>query len=126
MRYLTFSLPNDPVPRLGIVLGDRIGDVKALAAGKWPGPPPASLLELIQAGPDAWRRMAEFIGNVRPKPDATYDIHGVHLHAPIPRPRKNIFCLGVNYRSHAIESATARGREVKIPEAPVIFTKAPT
>ncbi len=35
-------------------------------------------------------------------------------------------CLGLNYISHAKESAQARGREFKIPEAPVFFTKAPT
>ena len=43
-----------------------------------------------------------------------------------PRPRKNIVCLGLNYASHVKESAQAREREVKIPEAPVFFTKAPT
>ena len=32
----------------------------------------------------------------------------------------------MNYISHAKESAQARGREFKIPEAPVFFTKAPT
>ena len=35
-------------------------------------------------------------------------------------------CLGLNYAAHARESAAARGREAKLPEAPVIFTKAPT
>ncbi len=35
-------------------------------------------------------------------------------------------CLGLNYRSHAIESAAAFGRETKIPTVPVFFTKAPT
>jgi 2-keto-4-pentenoate hydratase/2-oxohepta-3-ene-1,7-dioic acid hydratase in catechol pathway len=47
-------------------------------------------------------------------------------HAPIPRPAKNVFALGLNYVAHAKESAQARGREMKIPAAPVIFTKAPT
>jgi 2-keto-4-pentenoate hydratase/2-oxohepta-3-ene-1,7-dioic acid hydratase in catechol pathway len=128
MKYLTFSLPNDRTPRLGAMNNNRIVDVKALAAGKWPGSPPASLLELIQAGPEAWRRMAELMGTVRLKPDTydTYEMKDVHWHAPIPRPLKNIFCLGLNYRSHAIESATARGREAKIPQAPVFFSKAPT
>src|SRR5882672_1979951 len=122
MKYLTFSLANDRTPRLGAQINDRIADVKTLAAGKWPGSPPTSLLELIQAGPDAWRRMAELIG----KESGVYKAGEIRWHAPIPRPLKNIFCLGLNYRKHAIESATSRGREVKIPDAPVIFTKAPT
>ncbi|OFV93071.1 MAG: hypothetical protein A3G76_08010 [Acidobacteria bacterium RIFCSPLOWO2_12_FULL_65_11] len=129
MRYLTFSLPSDPTPLLGVQRDSRIIDVKALVAGTWPGPPPASLLDLILAGPDAWRRLADAI-NVRLKADAThaaaYGAKDIRWHAPIPRPLKNILCLGLNYRSHAIESATSRGREVKIPEAPVFFTKAPT
>jgi 2-keto-4-pentenoate hydratase/2-oxohepta-3-ene-1,7-dioic acid hydratase in catechol pathway len=50
----------------------------------------------------------------------------VQLLAPIPRPRQNVICLGMNYRAHAIESALARGREPKLPEHPVFFTKAVT
>jgi len=50
----------------------------------------------------------------------------VRWHAPIPRPTKNVFCLGLNYAAHAKESSQARGRETKIPTVPVIFTKAPT
>lgn len=42
--------------------------------------------------------------------------------APIPRPFKNVFCVGKNYRDHAIEM----GGEASIPEHPMIFTKAPT
>jgi 2-keto-4-pentenoate hydratase/2-oxohepta-3-ene-1,7-dioic acid hydratase in catechol pathway len=50
----------------------------------------------------------------------------VTWHAPIPRPRKNVFCLGLNYAAHARESASARGKDVSIPTIPVIFSKAPT
>ncbi len=50
----------------------------------------------------------------------------VRLHAPIPRPRKNVFCLGLNYVSHMKESSAARGRDAKVPEVPVIFSKTPT
>jgi 2-keto-4-pentenoate hydratase/2-oxohepta-3-ene-1,7-dioic acid hydratase in catechol pathway len=50
----------------------------------------------------------------------------VHLHAPIPRPTKNVFCLGRNYAEHVREGAKARGQEFKLPTHPVFFTKAPT
>ncbi|WP_245893882.1 fumarylacetoacetate hydrolase family protein [Salsuginibacillus halophilus] len=43
------------------------------------------------------------------------------LLAPIPRPQKNVLCIGKNYKDHAIEM----GSEADIPEAPVVFTKAP-
>jgi 2-keto-4-pentenoate hydratase/2-oxohepta-3-ene-1,7-dioic acid hydratase in catechol pathway len=45
------------------------------------------------------------------------------LLAPIPRPRQNIICLGMNYAEHAYESERARGREPKLPQHPVFFTK---
>src|SRR5262249_58155072 len=43
----------------------------------------------------------------------------VRLEAPIPRPARNIFCLGRNYKEHAAE----RGAEA--PPHPVYFTKVP-
>lgn len=33
------------------------------------------------------------------------------LLAPIPRPRKNVFCVGRNYREHIIEGNRAAGRD---------------
>jgi 2-keto-4-pentenoate hydratase/2-oxohepta-3-ene-1,7-dioic acid hydratase in catechol pathway len=50
----------------------------------------------------------------------------VQLLAPIPRPRKNVFCVGRNYAEHAAESLRAIGQEVKLPQFPNIFTKAVT
>jgi 2-keto-4-pentenoate hydratase/2-oxohepta-3-ene-1,7-dioic acid hydratase in catechol pathway len=49
----------------------------------------------------------------------------VKLLAPIPRPTKNIFCLGVNYSAHLEESNRAAGRDLA-PTVPVFFTKALT
>jgi 2-keto-4-pentenoate hydratase/2-oxohepta-3-ene-1,7-dioic acid hydratase in catechol pathway len=95
----------------------------------WPGRFPAGLLELIQAAPDSWRKLASLVeeGLSRPFPEkVSYPIERVRLYAPIPRPAKNIVCLGLNYASHMEETARARGRPVKIPEVPVFFTKAPT
>ncbi|MBF6613779.1 MAG: fumarylacetoacetate hydrolase family protein [Chloroflexi bacterium] len=50
------------------------------------------------------------------------------LRAPIPRPRKNIICLGHNYAEHAAESLRARGEDPAKASSryPAIFTKAPT
>ena len=48
------------------------------------------------------------------------------LMAPIPAPRRNIICLGLNYADHAEESFRAKGKSPVIPEHPVVFTKATT
>lgn len=56
-------------------------------------------------------------------------VAGAILLAPIPRPTKNIFCVGKNYREHAREFSgsgfDATTQEV-VPEAPVVFSKPPT
>src|SRR3954447_5750216 len=53
----------------------------------------------------------------------------VALEAPIPRPRRNIFCVGKNYHEHAHEfarsgfdSSAAAGA---VPKNPIIFSKVP-
>jgi len=84
---------------------------------------PATLLALIQAGPDAWRRLADRVAGARPAAVHRHD--EVRWHAPIPRPLKNIICLGLNYASH-VQETSKPGRQPKIPERPVFFTKAPT
>ncbi len=118
--------------RIG-VLHDR--DVVLLPRDGWP----ASMLELIGAGlarlRAEWPRLAA-------RPDLRRPRDRVELLAPIPRPRKNIMCLGLNYRDHAEESMRAsaiapgialppaslrsKGMPVELPEYPVVFTKSPT
>jgi len=123
MKYAMFSLGFDPAPRLGLLRGDTLVDLRTAAPRTWPDAP-TTLLDLIQRGPDAWARMAE-IGR-EATPAHSHLTSTVRWHAPIPRPTKNVFCLGLNYAAHAKESSQARGREMKIPTVPVIFTKAPT
>lgn len=54
-------------------------------------------------------------------------VSAVTLRAPLPRPRRNLFCLGRNYRAHAAELATTVFRD-SLPEKdtwPIVFTKFP-
>jgi 2-keto-4-pentenoate hydratase/2-oxohepta-3-ene-1,7-dioic acid hydratase in catechol pathway len=55
----------------------------------------------------------------------TFALSSVRLAAPV-RPRKNVFCVGRNYLEHAKEGARASGRELKLPDVPTFFSKAPT
>ncbi|MGX7000336.1 fumarylacetoacetate hydrolase family protein [Caballeronia sp. KNU42] len=54
------------------------------------------------------------------------DMDEVTLLAPIPRPAKNIFCVGRNYVDHITEGYRARDMEVKLPEFVQLFSKPPT
>ena len=53
----------------------------------------------------------------------------VRLMAPIPDPRRDIFCVGKNYFAHAAEfhkSGFDSSANEQVPSAPIIFTKATT
>ncbi|MFZ1386479.1 MAG: fumarylacetoacetate hydrolase family protein [Thiolinea sp.] len=43
--------------------------------------------------------------------------------APIPRPRKNVMCLGLNYFEHIEEALNLSGKTAKKPTYPIVFTK---
>jgi 2-keto-4-pentenoate hydratase/2-oxohepta-3-ene-1,7-dioic acid hydratase in catechol pathway len=52
-------------------------------------------------------------------------LRDLRLDAPV-RPNRNIFCVGRNYLEHAKEGAALFGKELKLPDVPTFFTKAPT
>jgi 2-keto-4-pentenoate hydratase/2-oxohepta-3-ene-1,7-dioic acid hydratase in catechol pathway len=64
------------------------------------------------------------------KTEAALPLTAIELLAPLPRPRRNVFCIGLNYRSHAAELAErgfngAKRAEDLIPPATVVFSKVP-
>lgn len=84
----------------------------------------SSCQAVIEAGNPGWQKLEQFCAAA---PSVCYvPAQQIRLCAPIPRPRKNIICLGWNYADHAQESAQATGKKIEIPEHPIIFTKAVT
>lgn len=77
----------------------------------------AEVLDLIEAGPEAWANVAEASAMAA----AAARLDELELLAPVPRPPRNMICVGVNYRSHFDEGKRPEGTTV--PEAPVLFTK---
>lgn len=80
-------------------------------------------LDLTQAG------LAALIGSDIRDTGRMVALDTVTLLAPLPRPRRNIFCVGKNYHAHALEfassgfdSSAAKGA---VPEHPIIFSKLP-
>ena len=129
MKYVTFTPSGATAMRLGVLHGDAVVDIETLLGDAWTAAAPATLLALIEAGEGEWRRVAAAI-ETRLAGGAPRDVshvgEEVRWHAPVPRPQKNIVCLGLNYRSHVEEGARARGQEIRMPTDPVFFTKAPT
>ena len=112
MKFITFARDGEQLP--GIWLGEgHIADLSS-AFG--------SIVELIEAGEEGLKAARSLAEDV--------DVHlsaAVELLAPIPRTRKNVFCVGRNYVDHVKEGARFPGAaEVKLPEVPQFFTKAPT
>jgi 2-keto-4-pentenoate hydratase/2-oxohepta-3-ene-1,7-dioic acid hydratase in catechol pathway len=69
-------------------------------------------------------------GRALPATGAAIPLDQVQLTAPIPRPRRNIFCVGKNYHAHAREfagsgfdSSAKSGGD--IPADPILFSKVP-
>ena len=62
-----------------------------------------------------------------PAVDTTLPMAGAVLAAPIPAPRRNLFCVGRNYHAHAAElQASVFKDNAKAVDAwPIVFTKVP-
>lgn len=112
MRFVTFQTGAGE-PRPGVLLDDGVVDISAVAP---------SLLALIEMGEPGLQQVRDALGSAA----APTPLSEVALLAPIPRPRKNVMCVGMNYVAHAYESARARGRPETLPPHPVYFTKAVT
>jgi 2-keto-4-pentenoate hydratase/2-oxohepta-3-ene-1,7-dioic acid hydratase in catechol pathway len=109
MKIVTFE--HDGRRAAGAVHHDQVYDLTAVAG---------DVLALIEMGPAGLQQAAAVVAQGQP----LAPLEQVQLLAPIPQPRRNIFCLGLNYHEHVRESFAARGREPKVAPYPVFFTKA--
>jgi 2-keto-4-pentenoate hydratase/2-oxohepta-3-ene-1,7-dioic acid hydratase in catechol pathway len=135
MKLASFSTTAIPKVRIGIVQDNEIIDVD-LAARALNIIPHDQMLDLLDHYGQGMRELNAILDKAGGRPfsevktfteiGAVHNLSDIQLAAPIPRPRKNIMCLGWNYADHAQETALIRGQESKAPEYPVFFTKAPT
>jgi 2-keto-4-pentenoate hydratase/2-oxohepta-3-ene-1,7-dioic acid hydratase in catechol pathway len=102
VRLVTYK-DRDRSIKPGVLLGEEIVDVSGEVD---------SIKSLIEGGPDALARLRNSLqGKTHRIPLA-----GVELLAPLQNPPR-IFCLGLAYRDHAIET------HQEIPKVPTIFLK---
>jgi len=111
--------------RLGALVGASVVDLVD-AAAKAATEIPAGMLELIEAGDEALATARSMLADEPVAAANAVPLDSVTLLSPIPRPRKNVFCVGRNYAEHIAESARARGEAAEIPEHVMFFTKPPT
>jgi 2-keto-4-pentenoate hydratase/2-oxohepta-3-ene-1,7-dioic acid hydratase in catechol pathway len=116
MRLVTFQGGDGPAT-LGAVVEDGL-----IGIGGGPDNIPHRMLDFIDAGSEVWTRAQSLLTSDRQH----LALSDVRMLAPIQRPRRNVFCVGLNYRLHAAEAARAAGQDLVLPEYPSLFTKPPS
>jgi 2-keto-4-pentenoate hydratase/2-oxohepta-3-ene-1,7-dioic acid hydratase in catechol pathway len=127
MKLVTYRTAPDGAGRLGVIAQDHVVDVARLGAA-FEEDLPGTMLGLIDLGTPGLEALAAILDECDgtfPPGTATHQAN-VRLLAPIPRPRKNIFGIGLNYLDHVAESAAALDTSPDLPRQPVIFSKPPT
>ena len=123
MKLVTFA--RGASQSVGVWLeGQGVLDVKLAAELVGESLDASSMIALI-AGGDAALAALERLA-AKPAADALYPAAEVRLLAPIPRPTKNVFCVGRNYWDHVKEGDRMFNRAANPPKVPNFFTKAPT
>ena len=101
--------------RASLLVGDRLFDLERASRGRFASDPMVAIA--------VWDDVLEWAGGLRTEDAAAADaeraLREEELGPPVPRPSK-VFGIGLNYRGHAGEAG------LKIPEAPVVFTKFPS
>lgn len=127
MRLVTYRATIEHEARLGAIVDDLVVDLERYGATQ-DVRLPSRMLDFIAMGPhvvSAVSAMFKATGGHWPI-GTTLPLANVRLLAPIPRPSKNIFGIGLNYIDHVAESAKALDTSPDLPRQPVIFSKPPT
>lgn len=125
MRLICYAPPAEARPRLGALdQDDRIIDIASEAGGAAALPfDPGSLISLAESGKPGLNAVRDIVARVR---HGSVGLDQVRVLAPVPRPRKNVVCVGWNYLEHFQEGEKIRQSGQELPAHPVFFTKAPT
>jgi len=126
MKLLTYKT-NDTEPRLGFFHNNQVIDMEDF--GEISNfPLPDNMLDLIDMGFELVEELNDMIAETEQSlfDEIAYEIDEVTFLAPIPKPRKNIIGIGLNYTEHVAESARTLDTTGKLPQKPIIFSKPPT
>ncbi len=126
MKLVTYRHHTDAA-RLGILHETLVIDMEKFGAAAGLTLP-STMLEFIELGNIAVSVVNELLNNMNKRwlVGTAVPAANVKLLAPIPRPRKNIFGIGLNYTEHVTESARALDTSDQLPKQCVIFSKPPT
>lgn len=126
MKLVSYTVNNGT--RLGILTDDNL----VVDAENWGHEIgieiPNDIIEFIEKGAEFRKTIFKIYQKKGSEIDykIANSLNDVILEAPVPRPRKNIFGIGLNYTEHVAESARTLDTENKLPEKCVIFSKPST
>jgi 2-keto-4-pentenoate hydratase/2-oxohepta-3-ene-1,7-dioic acid hydratase in catechol pathway len=128
MRLATVALGAHGTPGVVVVLDNgKMIDLKAEAAHRKMklGFDPASMLELVKSGNAGFEQVHALVNGAMDRKTGLLAVEGARFLSPIPRPDRNIYCVGWNYLDHFEEGKNARAdKHVEtLPDHPVFFTK---
>lgn len=127
MKLLTYTLKDNNEPRLGFLHNNQVIDMEDF--GNFSNfPLPNTMLELIDMGFEVIAEITEMVNETSSDQfeEIAYTLEEITFLAPIPKPRKNIIGIGLNYTEHVAESARTLDTTGKLPQKPIIFSKPPT
>ncbi|PCE65894.1 fumarylacetoacetate hydrolase family protein [Sediminicola luteus] len=111
--------------RLGIVFPEnKVADAQQWGAANGMDVPD-SMLGLIDKGLEFRDSMSAKVKAtaVDDNADYVYDYEAVKILAPMPKPARNIWGIGLNYTEHVAESARSLDTDNKLPQECIIFSK---
>jgi len=118
MRLVTYREAGED--RVGVLYNDAVIDVQ-----RWLSPPsepmPTTMQGIVEMGGTALERLNQWLGlNGEEAARTAPRLDALQVVAPLPRPRRNVLCVGHNYAAHMVEQG------LPVPARPTIFTKATT
>ncbi len=125
MKLVTFSESAKQPAKTGVIGADGgVIDIARAAKGARVALPfdANDMISLVASGKNGLAAISKAVAKVKA---SHHKLAKVKLHAPIPRPRKNVFCVGWNYLDHFNEGAKARPHVQEMPAHPALFSKQP-
>lgn len=126
MKLLTY-LTSDNEQRAAFVHNNKAVDLEDFG-DLTNFPLPDNLLELIDMGIEVIAEINTLLEDISEADlnEISYELYEIKITAPIPKTRKNIIGIGLNYTEHVAESARTLDTTGKLPQKPIIFSKPPT
>ena len=123
MRLVTYQQANTQMKTGLLIAKDALVDIAAELAARDLKFLVRTMLEVIAGGEGLLGVLREIEASPRTAPIL---LNVAKLKAPIPRPSKNVFCVGWNYLEHFEEGGAKLKDNRELPAWPVFFSKATT